>query len=412
MIFNPEFRIDSIDKRIKLSANQKKEFGVQKEPHSPDIEHWLALAHTDNVGAVTFGKLLKHFGSVEKALGASVSQLTQVEGIGEKTAEKIARSRGRFDVQKELDLAEKHKIWIINLADPRYPAALRSLYDPPPLLYIKGTLNRQDNLAIAIVGCRRCTHYGSEQAARFAHFLAASGFTIVSGLARGIDSAAHRGALSAAGRTIAVQGCGLSVPYPPENAKLFEQIAENGAVISELPLAYQPLAENFPSRNRIIAGLALATLVVEANLKSGALITAQAALDNNREVLAIPGNIDNPASAGCHKLIKQGARLIDSIEEIMDALGTFGQDLQKIAVQTAQKAEQKLQNTLFDTSQLKLSESEQKVYNCLDHQAIHIEQIIAQTDLPTGSVYAATVSLQLKGLIKQLPGNLFCRRTS
>lgn len=385
---------------------------MDKNTHSPDIEKWLALAHTEGVGAVTFAKLLKHFGSVDRALDASESSLSQVEGIGEKTAQRIVRSRGRFDVKKELELAEKLGVWIIHLQDQRYPAPLRGLYDPPPVLYVKGTLCRQDQLAVAIVGSRRCSHYGSEQASRFAHFLAATGFTVVSGLARGIDAAAHRGALTAAGgRTIAVQGCGLAFPYPPENAKLFEQITQNGAVISELPLTYQPLAENFPSRNRIIAGLAVATMVVEAHLKSGALITAQAALENNREVLAVPGNIDNPNSAGCHKLIKQGARLIDSIEELMDAVGSIGQQLKPIAQATAQQTTQKMQKGLFDTANLNLTDAERKIYNCLENQPLHIEQLISQTDLPSGVVFASTVSLQLKGLIKQLPGNMFCRRT-
>lgn len=378
--------------------------------HSPDIEKWLSLIRTKGVGPVNFRKLIQKLGSIDTVLGASVAQLTKVEGIGDKTAEHIARSRGQFDASKELDLADKLGVQLICLDDPRYPASLRQIYDPPPVLYVKGTLCRQDNLAVAVVGSRRCSQYGLEQANRFSHFLASTGFTVASGLARGIDSAAHRGALSAKGRTLAVQGCGLAHAYPPENKSLFAQIAENGAVISELPLAYEPLSENFPGRNRIIAGLSIGTLVVEASLKSGALITAQATLENNREVMAVPGPIDNPSFAGSHKLLKQGARLIDCIEELMDALGSIGSDLKEHAAQAARYAEEEAQKTLFDLSDLKLTEPERLVIDCFDGRPLHLEELIAKTDLPAGTIYAATVGLQLKGLLKQLAGNMFSRR--
>ncbi len=383
---------------------------MSEQSHSPDIEKWLTLIRSEGVGPVNFRKLIKRLGSLDAVLGASVAGLVKVEGIGQKTAERIARSRGGFDTAKELDLAEKYGVWLVCLDDARYPAALRQIYDPPPVLYVKGTLVRQDNLAVAVVGSRRCSQYGLEQANRFSHFLASTGFTVVSGLARGIDSAAHRGALTAAGRTIAVQGCGLGHVFPPENKSLFATIAENGAVVSELPLSDEPLSGHFPGRNRIIAGLSMGTLVVEASLASGALITAQATLENNREVMAVPGPIDNPACAGSHKLIKQGARLIDSIEEIMDALGCIGQDLKASAANAAKTAEQATQKTLFDVSDLNLSDSEHAVYRCFDGRPLHLEELIAQTDLPAGTIYAATVSLQLKGLLKQLAGNMFVRR--
>ncbi|MHC4287431.1 MAG: DNA-processing protein DprA, partial [Planctomycetota bacterium] len=219
---------------------------MRSEQHSPQIELWLKLVRAEGIGPTLFKRLLDYFGGVERILTASVVQLTKVEGIGNKTAERIVRTRDLFDADSELALADKLGVWIMHLQDDRYPPALRAIYDPPPVLYIKGTLTRSDNLAMAIVGSRRCSHYGTEQANRFSHLLASAGFTIVSGLARGIDSAAHRGALATKGRTIAVQGCGLSNIFPPENKKLFEQITENGAVISELPLTYEPLAENFP----------------------------------------------------------------------------------------------------------------------------------------------------------------------
>ena len=225
------------------------------QPNSADIEKWLKLIRADSVGPITFAKLIKHFSSIDSALGASVSQLTKIDGVGFKTAEQIARTRDKFNAQAELKLAEKLGIWMIHLDDDRYPPVLKQIYDPPPVLYIKGSLSRKDNLCIAIVGSRHCSLYGQEQASRFAHLLSSAGFTICSGMARGIDTAVHQGALSADGRTIAVQGCGLANIFPPENKKLFELIAESGACISELPLEFEPLSENFPPRNRIIAGL-------------------------------------------------------------------------------------------------------------------------------------------------------------
>jgi DNA processing protein len=385
---------------------------MKSEQHSPQIALWLKLIRAEGIGPTLFKRLLDYFEDVEHIFTASVAELTKIEGIGNKTAESIVRTRDAFDVGSELTLADKLGVWIIHLQDQRYPPALRAIYDPPPVLYVKGTLTRADNLAMAIVGSRRCSHYGTEQANRFSHLLASAGFTIVSGLARGIDSAAHRGALATKGRTIAVQGCGLSNIFPPENQKLFEQITENGAVISELPLSYEPLAENFPARNRIIAGLSMGVLVVEATYRSGALISAQAAMDNNREVMAVPGRIDSPCSLGCHKLLKQGARLIDSIDEIMDALGYVGDGLKTHAEAAATEAEQNAQRTLFDVSRLNLTPDETGILDHLNSEPVHVEELIELTQLPAGKVHSAVISLQLKGLVKQLPGNMIVKRRS
>jgi len=383
---------------------------TQPQPNSPGIENWLRLIRADGVGPVTFAKLIKRFGSPDRALGASVSELSKIDGIGFKTAEQIAATRNKFEPDKEIDLAEKLGVWLITLEDKRYPPVLKQIYDPPPVLCIKGTLAREGNLAISIVGTRRCSLYGQEQASRLAHLLASAGFTIVSGMARGIDTAAHQGALAAKGRTIAVQGCGLANIFPPENKKLFELIAESGACVSELPLRCEPLSENFPPRNRIIAGLSLGTIIIEAPLNSGAMITAGAALDNNREVMAVPGKIDSPLSKGAHQLIKQGAKLVESIEDIMEALGYIGEQLQSHATAAATEASEKVETSLFDASHLRLTDEEKKIYSGLDKEPVHIDQIIGDTDLPAGTVNAGLVSLQLKGLIKQLPGNLFLRR--
>jgi len=382
----------------------------KSHPNSADVEKWLRLIRADSVGPTTFAKLIKHFGSADRALGASVSELAKIDGVGFKTAEQIAATCGKFDVAAELELAQRLEVWIINIEDKRYPPVLKQIYDPPPVLYIKGNLSREDNLAISIVGSRRCSLYGQEQSSRLAHFLSSAGFTICSGMARGIDTAAHQGALSAGGRTIAVQGCGLANIYPQENKKLFELIAESGACISELPLGYEPLSENFPPRNRIIAGLSLGTIVVEAGFRSGALITARAALENNREVMAVPGKIDSPLSKGAHRLIKQGAKLIESVEDVMEALGYIGEQLEDHVSTAAEKAAENIETPLFDIKALKLSSPEKAIYECLKKEPLHIEEIIDDTDLAAGSVNAGLVSLRLKGLIKQLPGSLFVKR--
>ncbi|MBN2455261.1 MAG: DNA-processing protein DprA [Sedimentisphaerales bacterium] len=383
---------------------------IEFQPNSKNIEKWLKLIRANGVGPATFTRLMKHFGSIDTALGAAAAEMTRIDGIGPKIAEQIASSRDKFDVKAELNLAEKLGVWIIHTEDDRYPTVLRKIYDPPPVLYIKGSLSMNDNLCIAIVGSRRCSLYGQEQSSRLAHLLSSAGFTICSGMARGIDTAAHHGALSAKGRTIAVQGCGLANIFPPENKSLFKLIAESGACISELPLNYEPLAENFPPRNRIIAGLSLAAIVIEAGPRSGALITASAALENNREVMAVPGKVDSPLSKGAHRLIKQGAKLVESVEDVMEALGYIGEQLHKHACSSAAKASQRIEAARHGQFQLKLTEKETKIYGCLTKEPLYIDQIAAGTNLAAGTVNAALISLQLKGLIKQLPGSSFVRK--
>jgi len=379
--------------------------------HSDDIALWLRLIRAEGVGPILFHRLLTHFGSVDRALGASVRQLAQVEGVGSTKAHTIARSLQDNTIEKELRRAQRLGVHLIHMEDARYPRPLKSIYDPPPVLYVKGRLVREHNLCIAIVGSRHCSLYGQEQAARFAHLLARAGFTVVSGMARGIDTAAHQGALRAGGRTLAVQGCGLATCYPPENEALYHEVAKNGACLSELPLNAEPRREHFPARNRIIAGLSLATMVVEAGQRSGAMITARLAMENNREVMALPGRIDSPLTKGPHTLIKQGAVLVESIEDIMTSLGPLGSELRD-HVQAATRETTCVQRENHEMIHLRLSPAEQSIYDSLDREPAHVDALCTRTRLPAGTVTAELVSLQLKGLIKSLPGNFFVKHSS
>jgi DNA processing protein len=378
--------------------------------NSPDIENWLRLIRADGVGPVTFSKLLEYFGSVDRVLSASFAELTRVDGIGEHTARRITATRDKFDSDAELSLAEKLGVWLVHLNDDRYPTLLRRIPDPPPVLYVKGVLETADNLAIAVVGSRRCSAYGSEQASRLSHMLAATGFTIVSGMARGIDTAAHHGALSADGRTIAVQGCGLAKVFPPENDKLAQLISKSGALISELPLNYEPLSENFPPRNRIIAGLSLGTIVIEAAPRSGALITASAALDYNREVMAVPGKVDSLLSRGTHQLLKQGARLIESVEDVMETLGYIGSQLKEHAADAEARVCEQTKSQAVANRTITLAADERRVFDSLDTEPLHLDDIITASQLSPASANSALVCLQLKGLVKSMPGNFFRKR--
>lgn len=381
-----------------------------KSHHSEDIAGWLRLTRSEGVGPTLSQRLITAFGTPERVLGASIGQLAEVEGIGPKTAQRILTSSEKVDVQKELALANQLGVYFVHRDDSRYPVMLKQIYDPPPVLSVKGEWVSDHNLSLAIVGSRRCSVYGQEQASRLAHLLALSGFTIVSGMARGIDTAAHRGALSSQGQTIAVQGCGLARCYPPENRDLYQRIAAQGCVLSELPLLAEPLREHFPARNRIIAGLCMATIVVEAGLRSGAMITARLAMEHNREVMAVPGQIDNPLAQGPHHLLRQGAVLVDSVETVVEALGAIGQQLQTHVETTLETYTQKRQAQENKRALVVMTPTEQAIYDQLSHTPTHADDITVQTHLPAGKVTADLVNLQLKGMVQALPGNLFVKR--
>src|ERR1017187_10459174 len=362
-------------------------------------EALIALNLIEHVGPVRARLLLEHFGDAPQILAASKSQLLRVRNIGDETAEAIATWEKTIDLAGELKRISDFGCHVLIQSDENYPASLREIYDPPLVLYVKGELTAKDKNAVAMVGSRSTTHYGIETARKLAYQLAYVGVTVVSGGARGIDTAAHQGALSAKGRTICVLGTGINLITPPENAELFERIAANGAVITQFPFNRPADKQSFPIRNRIVAGMTLGTVVVEANLTSGALITANFATEYGRQVFAVPGRIDSPRSKGCHDLIKKGAKLCEGVEDILSEFEYLfpGSNRPTSPGETG------------GLPALELSESEQKVYDALDDEERSIDEVIRKSGLPSSAVSVALLSLEMKRVVKQLPGKLFVR---
>ncbi len=370
---------------------------------TPIAEQYLRLHLCHDVGSIRFANLLLELGGIDAVLKANVTALSRVRGVGVPTAENIKRGRETSETARQIELAGRCNARILCLEDAEYPPALRGINDPPACIFVKGSIRPTDAIAFAIVGSRRCTRYGAEQAERFGALLANAGLTIVSGMARGIDSHGHLGALAAAGRTIAVMGCGLSHLYPPDAAALADRILANGAIISELPMDIAPDAKNFPPRNRIIVGMSLGLLVVEAALRSGALISARLALEYNREVFAVPGQIDRPHSAGCHKLIKtSGAKLVTHLDDILEELGETGATL------LAQRTEAE-PPPVKSERQLELPDHEATVLSVLETEPVSIEVVSEESELPPGRVASALTGLQLKGLVRCVGGDLYER---
>ena len=362
-------------------------------------EALVALNLIEGVGPVRVRQLLEHFGDAPAILRASRGQLLQVRGIGEDTADAIARWEQTTDLSAELKRIAEFGCHVVTQADPEYPERLREIYDPPVVLYVKGALSAKDKNSVAMVGSRMTTHYGIEVARKLAYQLAYLGVTVVSGGARGIDTASHQGALSSKGRTIAVLGTGINLVTPPENVKLFEQIAANGALITQFPFNRPADKQSFPIRNRIVAGMTLGTVVVEANLTSGALITANFATEYGRQVFAVPGRIDSPRSKGCHDLIKKGAKLCEGAEDILSEFEYLFPPSNKPP-------------SVADTGvlpALELGENEQKVYGVLSKEEVHADEVIHQSGLPPSAVSVALLSLEMKRLIRQLPGKMFVK---
>lgn len=362
-----------------------------------DIKSWIKLNMISGIGPLRFAILLKYLGSPQEILSAKTSTLTQIKGIGPKIAQQIVEERDKINVDSELKKIEKEGVTILTLDSENYPVNLKSIYDPPPVLYVKGKIELDDRLAIAIVGSRAATTYGKGVSSRLAAELVESGFTIVSGLARGIDVAAHSGAINSNGRTIAVLGCGIDIIYPQENKKLFLDIIEHGAIVSEFPMSTPPAKFNFPQRNRIISGLTLGTVIVEAPLRSGALITAHCALEQNREVFAVPGQVISNLSKGTHQLIKQGAKLTETAQDIIEEIELFSETIKKIP-------------PIKKNSEIKLSEDEDKIYRLIsptDPQ--HIDTLSYSAQMTAAQVAAILIQLEIKGVIKQIIGKRFLR---
>lgn len=365
---------------------------MQNTP-APD-HYWIGLSSIPGIGRVTFRKLVAQFGSPEKALSASHDELRKIGGLSDKNAAAIGSFPWQEHAAREIARAAEADVAIITADSPAYPEGLRNTPDAPIYLYVKGALQSGDRNAIAIVGTRRPTHYGMTVTRRIAAELSSAGFTIVSGMARGIDTQAHRGALSAQGRTIAVLGCGIDVAYPPENRGLMEEISQSGAVVTENPFGTQPESGYFPARNRIISGLSRGTVIIEAAEDSGSLITARYALEQGRKLYAVPGNIGSLTSKGTNSLIKQGATLVEGVDDILRDLG----------MQMREKGQ-----AIRVRPMPALTQEENTVFCCLTHEPKHIDSIMTESCALAGKLGGVLINLELKGLAKQLPGKYFIR---
>jgi DNA processing protein len=359
----------------------------------------LRLALVPGVGPLMRRSLLEKFGTPEAVLAAAPSDLRDVKRVGPKLCRAICAAHQEIDVEAELEVCRQNDVQIVTEQDESYPRLLRDLPDPPGVLFMRGQWQPTDSLAIAIVGSRHATHYGITQAQRLAAGLARAGFTIISGLARGIDSAAHEAALSAGGRTIAVLASGVLNIYPPENQQLSERIITQGVVISESPPRYEPLRGMFPQRNRIISGLAQGVLVVEASTHSGALITARHAMEQGREVFAVPGPVSSRMSHGCHRLIRDGAKLVETVDDVLEELGPLVEAI------PAREDGRKIHHP----AELALNDLERQVLSAVPEQSSSIDAVIAASGLATSQVLATLSVLEMRRLIRRLSGNLIVR---
>lgn len=368
--------------------------GAYMDKDYKDKYSWLALKMIPNLGNITYKRLIERFGHPGKVFEADLHDLMTVEGISKHIAYKINNKAWEGDPEKELELIEENDARLLTLADKSYPRDLMEIYDPPPLLYIKGNELPPDKIMIAAIGSRRPTHYGLKIAEQICKNLSKNNMAVVSGMAIGIDSACHWGSLAGGGPTIAVLGSGIDVVYPQSNKKLFNLITENGSVITEFPIGTVPEPKNFPIRNRIISGLSKGVLVIEASKKSGTMITASLAIEQGREVFAVPGSIESFKSAGTHYLIKQGAKLIENAEDILEDLGYIFQD----ARTTAGNNKRKLPF---------MTDNEKRICDYLGNYPVHIDEIARSIEIEAGQVSGLLMELELKGVIKQLPGKMF-----
>jgi len=360
-----------------------------------ELKYWLAWNRISDIGPKRFHKLMEYFGSAENAWSVKSEEISRVLNLSNKISSRISEEKNNITPEQELDLLAKYKANVLTIKDDLYPENLKTIHDPPPVLYFKGNIIKQDKNSISLVGSRKATYYGKMVAENLSKDLALAGLTIISGMARGIDTAAHKGALSVNGRTFAVLGCGIDLIYPPENRRLAKEIEESGALITEFSFSTLPERQNFPRRNRIISGLSLGTVVVEAGEKSGALITADFALEQGREVFAVPGNITSSLSNGTHNLIKQGAKLVNNYRDILEEIpGIITQEINTKEI-SAEK--------------FSLSEEEQIIYKIISNQPIQIDEIIEVSKLSASKVSEILLNLELKDLIKEIEGKKFIK---
>jgi DNA processing protein len=360
------------------------------------IDHtpWIALSRVKGLGCVGFKKLAAHFADPTAALSARPAELKNVPGLDKDAIEGLLGFSEWAEAEAEIRRAREAGVRIVPFIDPCYPARLRAIADPPPLLYIKGEISAVDEKAVAIVGSRSASDYGRKVARNICRGLASLGFTVVSGMARGIDGTAHESALDGGGRTIAVLGSGVDRIYPPEHEGLSERIARRGAVISELPLGARPVAFNFPARNRLISGLCLGVVVVEATEKSGSLITAAHALEQNREIFAVPGEVGSSRSRGAHRLIRQGAKLVENADDIIEEIAP-----QLARPEGASRRQRVLpQNCSDDT---------RKIFGLLQERILQIDEVIETSGLSSAQVSQILLELELQGFLRQLPGKRY-----
>ncbi len=352
--------------------------------NSKEIKYWVGFNIIPGIGRVRFSQLENYFTNLEDAWQATPADLKQA-GLDRGTIKAITTWRPKISLEEELEKLERYGVKMLTYHDSNYPSRLKEIYDYPPLIYVRGSLLAEDEWCLAVVGTRRATVYGRQVAEEIVADLARSKITVVSGLARGIDSVAHRSALEAGGRSIAVFACGLDIVYPGENADLARRIIQHGALISEYPLGTKPKAENFPRRNRILSGLSMGVLAVEAGETSGALITAHLALEQNREVFAIPGSILSSASRGTNHLIQEGAKLVRDYTDILEEL-----NLTAVAHQIEMK------------EVLPTSDTESLLLKQLSAEPTHIDEVCRSSRLPIATVSSTLAMMELKGLVKQV----------
>jgi DNA processing protein len=358
----------------------------------------VRLSLVDGVGPITRQALIERFGSPSRVLAAAPSELRAVAGVGPKTLTSLLKARHGDNAAVELQRCREQHVSVLVPEHCDYPRPLTTIADPPGVLFLRGNLLPCDALSVAVVGTRHGTAYGLRHAERFAAALARAGYTVVSGLARGIDASAHRGALAAGGRTLAVLGSGVLNVYPPEHKALAEEVIGQGALLSEVPPGAPPLGHAFPQRNRIITGLCLGVLVVEAGEHSGALISARHAMEQGREVFALPGSIDTAASRGCHQLIRDGAKLVERIEDILEELGP-------LAEPTLTRDQRPLQHP----AELQLNEAERQILEAIPRESGSIDNVIAATGLAAHRVLAIVSVLEMRKLIRRVSGNVVAR---